>query len=185
MASSETADRYPEKATERLRPPTTYSSSAKHPPKSNSENSSIPTTSVRRVAPTLGCQALGCGAIADERSTHHHPESTVSNPEDTQQITSPPIAASEPNDAKSEPNDAASEPNHKAPPVPPAEPEPSSDDARWREIISTVTELAGIAALSAGFWLIRPWCGLIALGAGLIVLGIASSPRFDRKKAPR
>jgi hypothetical protein len=95
----------------------------------------------------------------------------VSNPEDAQQVDSPPIAVSEPND--------------KAPPVLPTEPEPSSDDARWREIISTVTELAGIAALSAGFWLIHPWCGLIALGAGLIVLGIASSPRFDRKKAQR
>jgi hypothetical protein len=58
-------------------------------------------------------------------------------------------------------------------------------DAHGRNILSAATELAGIAALSAGFWLIHPWCGLIALGVGLILLGMASSPRFDRKKESR
>ena len=43
-------------------------------------------------------------------------------------------------------------------------------------------ELAGIGVLSAGFWLIRPWAGLIVLGAALIVVGFAASPRFDRRK---
>lgn len=57
--------------------------------------------------------------------------------------------------------------------------------AHWREIVSTAVELAGIGVLSAGFWLIRPWCGLIVLGVGLIVLGIASSPRFDRRRLPQ
>jgi hypothetical protein len=38
--------------------------------------------------------------------------------------------------------------------------------ADWREIVSIVVELTGIGVLSAGFWLIRPWCGLIVLGAG-------------------
>lgn len=50
----------------------------------------------------------------------------------------------------------------------------------WREIFSVVVESAGIGVLSAGFWLIRPWCGLIVLGVGLIVIGFASSPRFDK-----
>jgi hypothetical protein len=63
---------------------------------------------------------------------------------------------------------------------------PTVDDAgaargtRWREAVSIVIELAGIGVLSTGFWLIRPWAGLIVLGAGLIVIGFASSPRFDR-----
>jgi hypothetical protein len=54
--------------------------------------------------------------------------------------------------------------------------------AHWREIVSLVVELTGIGVLSAGFWLIRPWCGLIVLGVGLIVIGFASSPRFDKRK---
>lgn len=54
--------------------------------------------------------------------------------------------------------------------------------AHWREIVSIVVELAGIGVLSTGFWLIRPWCGLIVLGVGLIVIGFASSPRFDKRK---
>jgi hypothetical protein len=63
---------------------------------------------------------------------------------------------------------------------------PSADDARaarwtrWREAVSIVMELAGIGVLSTGCWLIRPWAGLIVAGAGLIVIGFASSPRFDR-----
>ena len=56
-----------------------------------------------------------------------------------------------------------------------------SVSAHGREIVSTVVELAGIGVLSAGFWLIRPWAGLIVLGAGLILLGFAASPRFDRR----
>jgi hypothetical protein len=55
----------------------------------------------------------------------------------------------------------------------------------WREIGSPVVELAGIGVLSAGFWIIRPWSGLIVLGAGLIVLGFAGSPRFDRYRQSR
>jgi hypothetical protein len=55
----------------------------------------------------------------------------------------------------------------------------------WRQAVSIVVELAGIGVLSAGFWLIRPWAGLIVLGAGMIVVGFASSPRFDRREGPR
>jgi hypothetical protein len=47
----------------------------------------------------------------------------------------------------------------------------------------TSDEIAKV--LSAGFWLIRPWAGLIVLGAGMIVVGFASSPRFDRREGPR
>jgi hypothetical protein len=57
--------------------------------------------------------------------------------------------------------------------------------ARWREAVSIAVELAGIGVLSAGFWLIRPWAGLIVLGAGLIIVGFASSPRFDQREGPR
>jgi hypothetical protein len=70
----------------------------------------------------------------------------------------------------------------------PAAPPPDSRNpvlAHRREIVSAIIELVGIGVLSAGFWLIRPWCGLIVLGAGLIVLGIASSPRFDRRRPPQ
>jgi hypothetical protein len=56
---------------------------------------------------------------------------------------------------------------------------------RWRQAASIVVELAGIGVFSAGFWLIRPWAGLIVLGAGMIVVGFASSPRFDRREGPR
>lgn len=48
-----------------------------------------------------------------------------------------------------------------------------------REIVSTMLELFGIAALTAGFWLIAPWCGLIALGVCLILMGIATSGMWD------
>jgi hypothetical protein len=57
--------------------------------------------------------------------------------------------------------------------------------ARWREAVSTATELAGIGVLAAGFWLIRRWAGLIVLGPGLIVVGVASSARFDRHVGPQ
>jgi hypothetical protein len=57
--------------------------------------------------------------------------------------------------------------------------------ARWRETVSIAVELAGIGVRSAGFWLIRPWAGLIVLGAGLIVVGFAGSPRFDQPEGPR
>jgi hypothetical protein len=51
--------------------------------------------------------------------------------------------------------------------------------------MSIALELVGIFVVSAGFWLIRPWAGLIVLGAGMIVVGVASSPHFDRREGPR
>jgi len=44
-----------------------------------------------------------------------------------------------------------------------------------REIMSILLDIAGMMALSAGFWLIKPWCGLIALGLCLIIMGVAIS----------
>jgi hypothetical protein len=56
--------------------------------------------------------------------------------------------------------------------------------AHWRSFVAAAVEVAGIGVLSAGFWLIRPWAGLIVLGVGLTVMGAASSPRFDRPRLP-
>ena len=44
-----------------------------------------------------------------------------------------------------------------------------------RNIVTTLAEVAGIAAISAGFWLILPALGWIAAGAGLIALGVAAA----------
>jgi hypothetical protein len=43
----------------------------------------------------------------------------------------------------------------------------------WREIVSDSAELAGIGAVSAGFWQIAPAAGLISAGLGLVLLGVA------------
>ena len=57
--------------------------------------------------------------------------------------------------------------------------------AHGREIFSSVIELAGIGVLIGGFWLIRPWCGVIVGGVGFIASGFAMSPRFDGRGQPR
>lgn len=44
-----------------------------------------------------------------------------------------------------------------------------------RETAAISAELVGIAALSAGFWQIRPFLGLICLGLCLILVGVAIS----------
>jgi len=72
-----------------------------------------------------------------------------------------------------------------APPAPKSQGWRKFLEGHWREIVSLVIELAGIGVLSVGCWLIRPWSGLIVLGVGLIVVGFASSPRFDRTKQQR
>lgn len=41
-----------------------------------------------------------------------------------------------------------------------------------RATLTTLAELAGIAAVSVGCWLILPAAGLIAAGAGLIAVGV-------------
>ena len=49
----------------------------------------------------------------------------------------------------------------------------------WRETTSTMLECAGIAAVTAGFWLIAPFWGLIILGVSLIIMGVATSRTWD------
>ncbi len=55
--------------------------------------------------------------------------------------------------------------------APPPEPSPPPRD--WREIRSTVLELAGVAVFAGGFWMLAPWAGIVVLGVCLILLGIA------------
>jgi hypothetical protein len=40
-----------------------------------------------------------------------------------------------------------------------------------RAAVTTALEVAGIGAVSVGFWLILPCLGLIAAGLGLILIG--------------
>ena len=40
-----------------------------------------------------------------------------------------------------------------------------------RAYVTTALEVAGIGAISTGFWLILPGLGLIAAGFGLILIG--------------
>jgi hypothetical protein len=41
-------------------------------------------------------------------------------------------------------------------------------------VLSTLSEMAGIGAVSAGFWQMYPPSGLIAGGIGLIMVGVAA-----------
>jgi len=47
----------------------------------------------------------------------------------------------------------------------------------WREMWSNAVEFTGIGVLSAGFWLLSPWCGLVVLGLCLILIGMATGGR--------
>lgn len=49
-----------------------------------------------------------------------------------------------------------------------------------RTIFATATELAGIASITVGLWLVTPVLGLVAAGAGLIVVGLAIDPPRSR-----
>lgn len=44
-----------------------------------------------------------------------------------------------------------------------------------RATLTTLSELAGIALISAGCWLVSPAFGLIAAGIGLIAAGVSSA----------
>jgi hypothetical protein len=52
---------------------------------------------------------------------------------------------------------------------------PSKPRSNHRELASTCLEIVGMAAFSAGFWLIHAWLGLIVAGLCLILLGVATS----------
>lgn len=50
----------------------------------------------------------------------------------------------------------------------------------YRKIGSNLSEIAGMMAISAGFWLITPWCGLVVAGLCLILVGMAVSRDGDK-----
>jgi len=47
-----------------------------------------------------------------------------------------------------------------------------------RELASTVCEIVGLAAFSAGFWLLHVWLGLVVTGLCLVLFGVATSNLF-------
>lgn len=53
-----------------------------------------------------------------------------------------------------------------------------------RTIFATVAELAGIASITVGLWLVAPVLGLVAAGVGLIVVGLAIDPPSPRPPRP-
>ena len=57
----------------------------------------------------------------------------------------------------------------------PEEDKPEKKGPDWRELFSTVLELAGITALTVGGWLIAPYVGLFIIGIALVLLGAATS----------
>lgn len=70
-----------------------------------------------------------------------------------------------------------------APPSPPPwlvkpmmeEPKPEPKPKRnWQSFNSTALEVAGVAALSAGFGMLHAWLGVVVLGICLIILGVAT-----------
>lgn len=48
-----------------------------------------------------------------------------------------------------------------------------------REIVSILVEIAGMMALSYGFWLKWPWVGVICSGLCLILVGVALSRNVE------
>jgi hypothetical protein len=40
--------------------------------------------------------------------------------------------------------------------------------------VAAALQVAGIAALAVGLWWVRPWVGLLALGVGLVLLGVST-----------
>lgn len=49
-----------------------------------------------------------------------------------------------------------------------------------RALVSAVLDLAGLTALTIGFWWLTPWAGMVALGLGLIVVAWAIDPPVSR-----
>lgn len=59
--------------------------------------------------------------------------------------------------------------------------------ALLRESLSTTVELIGIFLLGAGFWMLRPWLGLVVLGAALTVfaIGLGRTPSWQEPHSKR
>ena len=64
-----------------------------------------------------------------------------------------------------------------AEPAPPSKPAPDR-----RELVSTCLEIAGMTAMSLGFFMLYDWLGLIVMGLCLIVLGVATSGAFTEPR---
>lgn len=48
--------------------------------------------------------------------------------------------------------------------------------------LSTACELAGLAVLAVGLWMLAPWLGVAVGGVGLVAVGVALDP--PRKPQP-
>lgn len=67
-----------------------------------------------------------------------------------------------------------SPPTPAPPPQTQAAPAPvAAAETRTISVLSTLIELAGIAAITTGGFLVAPWLGCMILGVALIVLGVA------------
>jgi len=51
-----------------------------------------------------------------------------------------------------------------------------SGGIRWIPVFSAVLELLGVACVAFGLWLLAPWIGVVALGVGLLIVGLAVDP---------
>ncbi len=49
-----------------------------------------------------------------------------------------------------------------------------------RTVLASVSELAGIALVTSGLWMVSPVLGLVAAGGGLIAVGLAVDPPRPR-----
>ncbi|MDO3068448.1 hypothetical protein [Mycobacteroides abscessus] len=52
-----------------------------------------------------------------------------------------------------------------------------------RPLVSAAFELAGVAVLVAGGWVLAPWIGLLMGGLALILIGLAIDPPSREPKA--
>lgn len=108
-----------------------------------------------------------CGGIVSDHAHRTNQGRAVTSLEETEQTGTPPTAPGESSNQTPSPD------------------LPESVSAHRRMAVSIAVELAAIGVLSAGSRLIRPWAGLIMLGVGLTVLGMASSSKFDRRRPPQ
>jgi hypothetical protein len=48
-----------------------------------------------------------------------------------------------------------------------------------RSIVTSLMEAAGVACIAAGCWMLAPALGLIAVGGGLVAIGMQQAPGGD------
>jgi hypothetical protein len=59
-------------------------------------------------------------------------------------------------------------------------PKSAQNGLNWREIVSNLSELAGIGSASYGAWLWHPSAGFITGGVGLMLVGLSLTLRPER-----